>query len=39
VIDLLPVEGIIALHALRDVIQEMQRIDPYFDEIGNARKQ
>jgi hypothetical protein len=27
-------DGITVLHALRDVIQEIQSIDPYFDEIG-----
>jgi DNA-binding transcriptional ArsR family regulator len=38
-LDLHPVEGITALHALRDVIQEMQSVDPYFNEIGNAREE
>ena len=37
-LDLQPVEGITVLHALRNVIQEMQTVDPYFDEIGNARE-
>jgi len=31
--------AIAVLHALRDVVQEMEPADPYFNDIRNARDQ
>jgi len=31
--------AIAVLQALRDVVQDMETVDPYFEEIRNAREQ
>jgi hypothetical protein len=38
-LDLQQAFAITALHALRDVVQDMQAVDPYFEDIRNARDQ
>ncbi|EMA25194.1 MULTISPECIES: DUF7437 domain-containing protein [Haloarcula] len=38
-LDLQQAFAITVLHALRDVVQDMQAVDPYFEDIRNARDQ
>jgi len=38
-LDLQQAFAIAVLHALRDVVQDMETVDPYFDDIRNARDQ
>ncbi|MFU1782899.1 helix-turn-helix domain-containing protein [Haloarcula japonica] len=38
-LDLQQAFAITILHALRDVVQDMQAVDPYFEDIRNARDQ
>ena len=38
-LDLQHAFGIAVLHALRDVVLDMKAVDPYFDDIRNARNQ